>query len=76
VRFVDLGPHISVDGHFTATMDGMQIREGEGIHFTTAGGVLPRPWLLPALASAGIHIGQCAQADSQPGGPLAAVTMP
>ena len=76
MRFVDLGPHIAVDGHFTATMDGMQIREGEGIHFTTAGGVLPRPWPLPALASLGSHTGQGAPAGPQPGGPLAAVTMP
>jgi hypothetical protein len=53
VRVLDLGAYTSIDGHFSARMNGIQIRAADGIHFTRAGDPWLQPWLLSRLASIG-----------------------
>ena len=46
-RFLDPG------GHFTWTLDGQVVRQGDGVHTTLAGGTYLAPRVLPLLAALG-----------------------
>ena len=51
---INLNAEVDPTGHFTSTIDGVQIRDPDGIHFTVpAGGEWLRPYLLPKLAALG-----------------------
>jgi peptidoglycan/LPS O-acetylase OafA/YrhL len=46
VVVADLGAKLDPDGHFTSTLDGIDVRFSDGIHVTPAGAKLVSPWLL------------------------------
>ncbi len=48
---IDLNGFADPGGHFTATLDGVPLRQSDGEHFTNAGSTLVASWLLPQLAS-------------------------
>jgi hypothetical protein len=49
---IPLGAHVDPQGHFQETIDGVQVRDADGIHFSVpAGGEWVAPWLYPRLLS-------------------------
>ncbi|MHB8263877.1 MAG: SGNH hydrolase domain-containing protein [Acidimicrobiales bacterium] len=49
---IDLNAEVDPGGHFTSVIDGVNVRDADGIHFTVPqGGEWLRPWLLPRLAA-------------------------
>jgi lysophospholipase L1-like esterase len=48
---IDLAARVDPGGHYAEFIDGVQVRDADGIHFTIAGGKWLRPWLLPRLAA-------------------------
>ena len=55
VRLVPLHDYLDPGGHFTWTIGGKVVRQGDGVHTTVAGGVYLAPRVLPLLASLGPH---------------------
>jgi peptidoglycan/LPS O-acetylase OafA/YrhL len=50
---VDLGALTCPGGKFTSTLDGVVIRQTDGVHFTVQGGELLAPLIMPAIVAAG-----------------------
>jgi hypothetical protein len=50
---VDLHAAVCPGGKFTSTIDGVTVRETDGVHFTVAGGQLLAPVLMPPIVAAG-----------------------
>jgi hypothetical protein len=50
---IPLGAHISPGGHYASVVDGVDVRDADGIHFTLAGDRFLRSWLLPQLDGIG-----------------------
>jgi len=50
---VDLNAAACLRGKFTSTLDGVVIRNTDGVHFTNAGGELLAPKLMPPIVAAG-----------------------
>ena len=53
VRVIDFGQKISPGGKFARSVDGVQVRLGDGIHMTVEGGEWVASWLLPQLHAIG-----------------------
>ena len=53
VVVVPLHRFLDPDGHFTWTIDGKVVRQGDGVHTTLAGGAYLAPRVLPLLAALG-----------------------
>jgi hypothetical protein len=53
VSVVPLNRFLDPDGHFTWTLDGQVVRQGDGVHTTLAGGTYLAPRVLPLLAALG-----------------------
>ncbi len=49
VSVLDLNAVLDPAGKFAQYIDGVQVRHGDGVHPTLAGGELVAPWLLPRL---------------------------
>ena len=54
VGVVTLNTELDPGGAFTSTIDGVTVRESDGIHISMAGGEWLAPWLLPQLEQAGV----------------------
>ena len=60
---IDAGAWLSPGGHYSVTVDGVQARCGDGVHFTVAGGewlakrILPVISLLGRAAPGGVAVG-------------------
>lgn len=52
VTVIDLGQHLSPNGKFTPTVDGVVVRAVDGVHLSQPGGEWLAPWLLPQLVTA------------------------
>ena len=52
---LDLNKLLCPQGHFTLMLDGVQVRDTDGIHPSPAGGQYIRPVALPLLARAGLR---------------------
>jgi peptidoglycan/LPS O-acetylase OafA/YrhL len=70
---VDLFAAACPKGTYTTTVDGVQIRRADGVHFTDAGGAVLAPKLMPGIIAAGRA--QMAQAAGLPA-PGASTTVP
>jgi peptidoglycan/LPS O-acetylase OafA/YrhL len=55
VVLVPLHVFLDPDGHFTWTIGGKVVRQGDGVHTTLAGGAYLAPRVLPLLAALGPH---------------------
>ncbi len=55
VSLVPLNRFLDPQGHFTWTLDGRVVRQGDGVHTTLAGGAYLAPRILPLLAALGPH---------------------
>jgi hypothetical protein len=55
-------------GKFTTTVDGVTIRETDGVHFTLAGGEYLAPKIMPAIVAAGRAQAAGSTAPDSPGG--------
>jgi peptidoglycan/LPS O-acetylase OafA/YrhL len=64
VTVIDMGSWLSPGGHYSATVDGVQARCSDGVHFTPAGGELVARRLLPEIAA----LGRAHQSASPTGG--------
>ena len=53
VSLLDLSARVSPSGHYARTVDGIDIRAADGLHFTLAGDQWLQPWLLAALRAVG-----------------------
>ncbi len=53
VVVADVGARLDPGGHFTTTVDGVDVRFTDGIHVTPAGARLVAPWLLTLAARLG-----------------------
>jgi hypothetical protein len=51
VVVIDLGAKVSPGGGFSQSVDGVQVRAADGVHFTPAGGRWLAPWLLPQVVA-------------------------
>ena len=54
VGVVTLNAELDPGGAFASTIDGVTVRESDGVHISLAGGEWLAPWLLPQLEAAGI----------------------
>jgi hypothetical protein len=50
---VDLDGAVCPGGKYTSTLDGVDVRRNDGVHFTAAGGRLLAPVLMPPIVGAG-----------------------
>jgi hypothetical protein len=55
VSVVPLHAFLDPGGHFTWTIGGRVVRQGDGVHTTLAGGAYLAPRILPLLAALGQH---------------------
>lgn len=55
VDVVDLGARLSPDNRYASRIDGVDVRDADGIHVSPAGGRWLQPWLLPVLRSMAAH---------------------
>ena len=55
VTVVPLHAFLDPGGHFTWTIGGQVVRQGDGVHTTLAGGAYLAPRILPLLAAMGSH---------------------
>jgi hypothetical protein len=53
VTVIDAGAWLSPGGHFSVTVDGVQARCGDGVHFTVAGGEWLAKRILPVISLLG-----------------------
>lgn len=53
VTVIDTGAWLSPGGHFSATVDGVEARCGDGVHFTVAGGEWLAKRILPIISLLG-----------------------
>jgi hypothetical protein len=54
VEVIDLGAYVSPGGRYSPVVDGIDVRDPDGLHFSLAGGKFVAPWLLPQLYSVGV----------------------
>ena len=66
VVVADVGGKLDPGGHFTRTVDGVNVRFTDGIHVTQAGAELIAPWLLQDAASLGQRIRAMSPYTSSP----------
>ncbi|NNN20809.1 MAG: acyltransferase [Acidimicrobiales bacterium] len=52
---IDLNRFVSPGGNFTQSMNGVQIRTSDGVHFTEQGSDMIVQWLFPKLNTIGMH---------------------
>ena len=55
VALIPLHTFLDPAGHFTWTIGGKVVRQGDGVHTTLAGGAYLAPRVLPLLAAMGPH---------------------
>ncbi len=67
VVVADLGARLDPGGHFTSTIDGVQVRFSDGIHVTPAGARMVAPWLLGEAVSLGTAVRAAASAPGAGG---------
>jgi peptidoglycan/LPS O-acetylase OafA/YrhL len=53
ITVIPLNRYLDPDGHFTWTIDGQVVRQGDGVHNNFAGGLYLAPRILPTLAAVG-----------------------
>lgn len=68
VALVDFGGHLSPGGTLARVIDGIQVRAGDGVHITLAGGRWLAPWLLPQLTALARPPGAAGGATPPPSG--------
>jgi peptidoglycan/LPS O-acetylase OafA/YrhL len=54
VTVVDLNRMVGPDGDYASTVDGVVVRNSDGIHFTKEGGLWLRPRILPTIGRIGL----------------------
>ena len=74
---VDLDAAACPNGTYTSTVDGVAIRDTDGVHFTDAGGEVLAPAIIPGIIAAGrAQMAQAAQAPSVPSPSVPPLTVP
>jgi len=54
VTLVDLNARLDPGGHYQAVVDGVTVRNSDGIHLTKAAGVWLQPLIMPTIARLGL----------------------
>jgi hypothetical protein len=62
-KVIGLGAYLSPGGHFASVIDGVDVRDADGIHLTLEGGMFVQRWLLPQLDSIGLSVRRTDQVD-------------
>jgi peptidoglycan/LPS O-acetylase OafA/YrhL len=56
VTLIDLNKMIDPNGHYQAVIDGVTVRNSDGIHLTKVGGEWLQPSILPTIAALGLAV--------------------